>query len=216
MINTIVRKFFSDEDLQVIKDVFLDNISIRGFENNDNCEYVDMLNVIGQPHLGRFIVKTQYSVDGVSQISLPESILKKVDEYVESNNPYDVPLSRVGASFVRYDKKYGIPNLGPHIDLGHTGVIVDFQLDSSTDWALGIDDEVYHLDDNSLVLFDALRQYHWRPEQEFEEDDFVSLIFFEYGHESLNQVQDAERLSKAEFVRDIYSHYLRVKRVGKH
>ena len=215
MKNTIAHRFFTEEEVLQIKSIFSENIAKRGFENNEDCTYVDMNNVIEQQHLGRFVIKTQYSTDGLSEIPLPESILRKVDEYVEQNNMYDVPMSRVGATFVRYDKKYGVPNLGPHVDLSHCAIIVDYQLESNIDWALGIEDEVYHLSDNSFVAFDALRQYHWRPEQEFEEDSYVNLIFFEYANTDLNAVENKEELKKAEFVRDIYSQYLTVKKNGR-
>ena len=88
-------------------------------------------------------------------------------------------------SFAEYGSKYGEPNLPPHFDGDSNDIVVDFQLSSNISWDLGINTELYSLEDNSALIFNANTNVHWRPHRKFEDGEYIKMLFFRFGsHEN--------------------------------
>jgi hypothetical protein len=103
------------------------------------------------------------------------------------------PANISGITYVEYNPKYGIPSLNVHKDNGSCGLILDYQLESNISWPFGVEESVYTLKDNSILAMYPLSHYHWRPDIEWSDGDFVRLIFFEFFTPGLNKEEDLER-----------------------
>jgi hypothetical protein len=117
-------------------------------------------------HLGRF----QYTY------SVPIEVSNKLLSVAQNIDSKELILSSM--TYVEYNKKYGTPNLPPHLDGDNSDVIVNYQLSSNTSWGIGLETELYTLEDNSALVFNPNKNIHWRPEKIFNEDEYVKMIFF--------------------------------------
>jgi hypothetical protein len=97
-----------------------------------------------------------------------------------ANESSDVELDLSHGVYAEYSGKYGKPNLPPHFDHDTNDLIINFQLESNTSWDLGIDLQLYQLEDNSAVLFNGNTNIHWRPYKTFKDDEYVKMIFFRF------------------------------------
>jgi hypothetical protein len=82
--------------------------------------------------------------------------------------------------YVEYNAKYGEPNLRPHFDGDSNDYIIDYQLESNTIWPLGVDLNLFSLENNSAVLFGPNQYPHWRPEKTFFPGEYVRMMFFRF------------------------------------
>jgi hypothetical protein len=109
---------------------------------------------------------------------IPMSIKEKLFYIAESFSFKG--LSLAGANAVEYSNKYGIPNLPVHYDHDSNDLIINFQLLSNTKWEVGVDLNLYELEDNSALIFNANEYTHWRPHKIFQDKEFVKMIFFRF------------------------------------
>lgn len=115
----------------------------------------------------------------ITGIRLPQDILTKIiDAAKEAMNNDSVDTS--GAMFVTYSAKYGKPNLPPHFDGDTSDLIFNYQLSSNTVWPLGVDLETFALEDNEAMLFNANEHVHWRPHKQFQDGEYVTMMFFRF------------------------------------
>lgn len=91
-----------------------------------------------------------------------------------------VKLTLDHAAYAEYNGKYGTPNLPPHFDGDTNDLIINYQLESNTDWDLGIDLATYNLEDNSALVFNANTTVHWRVHKEFKEGEYVKMLFIRF------------------------------------
>jgi hypothetical protein len=93
---------------------------------------------------------------------------------------FDDGFQTDGASYSNYNRKYINPNLPPHKDPnpGYTAMTFDYQLSSNVTWPFCIEGNCHEMEDNDAVIFEPSGQHHWRPEQEFQNDEYVNIIFF--------------------------------------
>lgn len=106
----------------------------------------------------------------------PPIICDKIFSIGQSIFTQDLVVS--GMTYVEYNKKYGTPNLPPHFDGDASSFIVNYQLSSNTDWDIGVDLKKYNMEDNSALIFDPNKNIHWRTHKEFEDNEYVKMIFF--------------------------------------
>jgi len=104
-------------------------------------------------------------------------IYKKVKDFIKTFSK-DVRLGNI--LYVEYNNKYGTPNLPPHFDGDSSKFVVNFQLSSNTAWDLGIDFDIYSIEDNSALIFDPNKNIHWRPKKTFKDGEYVKMIFFRF------------------------------------
>lgn len=114
----------------------------------------------------------------MGDLDLPDEIKLLMNNIVSKS--FSKSLSLGSTTYVEYNNKYGTPNLPPHFDGDNVDLIFNFQLESNTVWALGLDLEVYSLEDNSALLFNPNESIHWRPIKNFKNDEYVKMIFFRF------------------------------------
>ena len=79
----------------------------------------------------------------IGDLDLPYEIRTLMNDIV--NESFSKSLSLGSVTYVEYNNKYGIPNLPPHFDGDNIDLIFNFQFESNTEWALGLDLEVHNL-----------------------------------------------------------------------
>lgn len=114
----------------------------------------------------------------VGELNLPDDIKGFINNIVRET--YSKSLSLGAISYAEYNNKYGNPNLPPHFDGDDTDIIFNFQLESNTSWDLGLDLELYSIENNSALLFNPNKSIHWRPIKQFDDGEYVKMIFFRF------------------------------------
>ena len=89
-------------------------------------------------------------------------------------------LSIDHAMYVEYNEKYGRPNLPPHFDGDKCDLIINFQLSANTSWNVGLNTDIYELEDNSALIFNGNTEVHWRPHKNFKNGEYVKMIFVRF------------------------------------
>jgi hypothetical protein len=117
------------------------------------------------------------------------TIEKKVIEL--TGKPYQLS----GFVVCDYTAEAGKPNLPPHFDGDQTDLIMTYQISSNRTWGVGVDLNVYDLEDNDGVIFHPNESIHWRPHAEFKDGELVRVMFVrfrlpiesDYSHLRLSQ-----------------------------
>lgn len=133
--------------------------------------------------LGRF----QFAVSEMNN-----SIFTKLLDIANSVADFECELS--GATGCEYNNRYGQPTLPAHFDGDWNDLIINYQLTSNTRWDIGVDCNLYQLENNSAVIFHPNENVHWRPRKRFKDDEFVRMIFFRF-HKS-GEASDYSHLSQ--------------------
>jgi len=147
----IIDNFFSEEELMEFNKSFEE----AGEETIDNNQ--------SHADLGRKAIQMK-----VMQIP------KKANEIAGEG------LTLKGINIVEYGSEFGKPNLPPHFDGDSTDLIINVQLKSNTSWGVGVDKEVFYIEDNTAVIFNPNKHIHWRPRKEFKPGEFVRMAFLRY------------------------------------
>lgn len=119
----------------------------------------------------------------VSDFSMSEKtknkIIKTCEEIFEVSG-----LKLQAYQFARYEKffrKDGVlsnPTLYPHIDgFDEKRFTLDLQLRSNTDWSIFVEGREFTLKDNSALTFYGTEQEHWRPEKDFQDGEYIDMLF---------------------------------------
>jgi hypothetical protein len=111
-------------------------------------------------------------------MQLPNEIINKVQNIADNFSKNKLNLSSVVC--VEYNNKYGKPNLPVHWDHDNTDLIINYQLESTTSWDIGVDLKVYNLEDNTALVFNPNAYTHWRPHKTFKDNEFIKMIFFRF------------------------------------
>lgn len=156
---------------------------MQRFDNIFTAEELYTLNWLMNSREGEDLeVRPQLGRINFYNVILPESLTDKITELV--NSVSDVKLSTSNSPLcVEYNSKYGKPDLPPHLDGDSNDMIVDFQLTANTSWSLGVNKEVVPMEDNSAIIFNPNTNIHWRPHKEFQEGEFVRMMFFRFFDE---------------------------------
>lgn len=139
------------------------------------------------------------------EVILPRSLQDKLTDLVNDHLQLSASnrLSlKVNPISVEYRAEYGNPHLPPHFDRDDTDYILDYQLDSNTQWPLGVDRNVYPLENNSAVGFNPNGNIHWRPLKTFQPGEYVRMIFFRFhNHDNPSNYKHLpEDIGEQEFV----------------
>lgn len=178
------KNFFSQEEILQIKKSIDEEMKTRITTNNEDYTFVDSNHIVEQKYLGRVVMQ---------QVNLPQNIIKKVDEYANKIWSFDDECIRSGITYNLWSKKYGSPNLNPHLDNNNLGLVLDYQLDANIIWPLNVEETKYLMDNNDMVDFIPTSEYHWRDNIDFKDGDYVGLLFFEYAGENIKAKIDKEK-----------------------
>ena len=150
----VINNIFSDEDLESIRTV---------------------------------VSNSDFKIDGqLGRVSSPSNILssfdkKIIDKFTKIVNDIDntsVVLNSIVAA--KYSPLHGEPNLPPHFDGDGTDLIVNFQIEANTVWDVGLDTQVYKLEDNSAIVFHPNKNVHWRTHKRFADGEYVNMLFIRF------------------------------------
>lgn len=161
MENKIIHNVFSENEIR--------DINSAGFLKRDSVEI--------QTFLGR--TRLDYPFDEIDK--LPKSILDKANDLIkEFSDSNQRRYSFRYFTLVEYNNEFGMPQLGPHKDTcAFTGSIL-CQLESNVSWDIYVEGVPYTLENNSALLLNARDQDHWRMHQEFNEGDYLKMVFLHY------------------------------------
>ena len=155
--------------MEVIYDIF----SIDQIENiNSIINEIEIPNVPFDQNRGTGLCFNlgRVQINNIA-IQMPQSVKDKIYELVGPDLAIDHAL------YVEYNSKYGKPNLPPHLDGDTNDLILNYQLDSNTQWDIGIDLNTYSLKNNSAIIFNGNTNIHWRVHKEFKKQEYVKMIF---------------------------------------
>lgn len=142
------------EDRKFILNKFNEGVASKAFAINQSLGRIQV-----QTHLG---IETDKLVDIISNsIYLGDLELRAIDT-------------------VEYNSEFGEPSLPPHYDGDNTEVIVNYQLSSNTNWGVGVDEQVFYIEDNTAIAFNPNEHIHWRPIKKFEPGEYVRMVFFRF------------------------------------
>lgn len=105
----------------------------------------------------------------------PDHIIEKLKRVVKENYGDCEFISTVYAD---YSTNVGNPRLNGHFDQKNDTTLIDYQLSANTVWPITIDNVNYELVDNQAVILRPLKQFHGRPQKNFQPGEFVKMLFF--------------------------------------
>jgi hypothetical protein len=182
----IIENFFNTDQVNFLK-------SLQASQEQDNFL---------EPFNGRIS-------KGIDINSLREDILEVIFDSLK--NITDTEFVPTDWGFTRYENKYGKPILHPHVDGNKTEIIVDYQLETNIDWPIYIGGDKYCLKDNNAAIFSGSEIPHWRPNIEFKDGDFVTMIFFHFVTRSFFEKNEEEQsnliLKRLEKKEEIFNKY---------
>jgi hypothetical protein len=128
-----------------------------------------------------FLGRTRLDYSNKDIDNLPHSILSKANDLIKEFSDKDKRrYSFKYFTLVEYNNEFGMPQLGPHKDTcAFTGTIL-CQLDSNVSWDIYVEGIPYTLIDNSALLINARDQDHWRIHKEFNDGDYLKMVFLHY------------------------------------
>jgi hypothetical protein len=175
MNSLVIENVFSKEEVAQLKQAISEQLSKR-----EHVEWID--EVHGQYTYVDTIVKIQEQLgrSTCSGIQIPINIIEKIYAIVndkESNNEYVLMNDTV--TYGEYNPKFGTPDLAPHYDGGKASLILDYQLESTVDWAIGVDDELHLIKDNSALFLKPLEYSHYRPKRIWNDGEYVKMLYFD-------------------------------------
>lgn len=153
-------------------------MSITKINNIFSPEEIESLAKMGSIENSRIDSNLGRIIIGGVQENITIDMEHKISDIV--NSIINDPLVWSGAMIVEYSAKYGKPNLPPHFDRDTNDLIVNMQISSNTRWDLGLNLETYQLEDNSAILFNGNTEVHWRPHKEFQEGEYVRMLFVRF------------------------------------
>lgn len=126
-----------------------------------------------EPSISKYLGRLQTRIH-----LLPNKIIERMQAVATEHLGYENKFS--GVSYVEYNAKYGTPDLPPHYDGDSSDLIINYQLSSNTPWNIGLGLKTYELEDNSAILFNPNMHIHWRPHKNFNDGEYVKMLFFRF------------------------------------
>lgn len=126
---------------------------------------------------------------------IPQKIKDKMNKIARKIYQQNVNLEEI--SFARYSKEYGdFPNLTPHYDNAflEQRVTIDVQLRSNMEWPLVVSNKEFILKDNEALTFSGTHQIHWRKHQEFNDKDFIEMLFCHFSLENKRPITIEDKI----------------------
>lgn len=175
----IIKNVFTDKEITEIKDTISETLSKSKIN-----EFKDQIQHDQNPY-NQYVYLNQGRKD-VYGIKFSEDISEKILGI--ANNITGKDLFLCGTQYTEYDGNLdGNPSLGMHHDGGDIDFLLDYQLESNFSWGIGIEKDVYEIEDNQLVLLRPVSNLHYRPKKTFAKDNYLKMIFFKFMEKSLER-----------------------------
>lgn len=176
--NTVVHNFLTNDEVLIVNEIVMQEIekreTILAEDNGHFLNYSQKDFSIITKEMGRITLR---------EIKLPESIISKFNNLASQiaiDHGYSKPTLEARPVFTEYSLKYGEPKLPPHLDLGKSNFLLDYQLYSNFDWGLTIDNDYYPKIDNDVANIFNKNQIHYRPFRLFNQNEKLGVLFFNY------------------------------------
>jgi hypothetical protein len=141
--------------------------------------------------------------------TVKQEILEKFRNLIKGVT--DLPLKISSFTYAEYNALYGAPKLPPHLDGDTNDLIINIQIESNTDWAIGLGLQVYPTKDNVGLVFNPNKDIHWRTHKEFKDGEYVKMLFVRFinpdsplGYSHLLQSPDDDIFNSVVAFRDSY------------
>lgn len=162
-------------DTQIIKNIFSERQLSNILKLADaNKKILEKNNFVGAYGTG---IQEDYGRLRISSLELEPAMINIISNLVNSLIDEEVWVDSPPL-YAEYSNVYGRPSLPPHFDGDSTEIIVDFQLSSNITWPIGVGKEIYELEDNSALIFNPNADPHWRTIKDFEDGEYVKMLFF--------------------------------------
>lgn len=152
-------------------------------------------------------------------IQLPDSIVEKVTNYAKeiTGSQTLVLTEYCHARYANVTSNCGLyhyrPSLFPHYDetFPEPRFTFDYQLNANVDWPIIAEPDIeLTLKNNQAATFSGTHQIHWRKPQEFNDNEFVEMVFFHFSDPALppkteeenKAIRDRAAKYKAEFLQN--------------
>lgn len=129
------------------------------------------------PDGSQYVFKDESCGYITSVYPLKQHLLNKIESIIQNNVP--IKIKSDGNHMPRYTLESGSkPQLRPHYDIGmkSASFTLSIQLDYSKDWQICVKDQCFTLKKNQALLFSGSHQVHWRPNIEFDKNDYYDII----------------------------------------
>ena len=169
--NSTVKNIFTKNELDCLYLIIEKYVS-----NCSNKEQKDL----GRIYFKMFWDNDKDSVDLPIPTELVDIIISKA---IESHGNL---LKLESISFARYNLKYGVPNLPPHVDdnFEYPRLTFDIQLSSNKLWKIFVEDNDFELHENEGLVFSGTHQVHWREKIIFDNTDYVDMLLCQFSDPS--------------------------------
>jgi hypothetical protein len=146
--------------------------------------------------------KTNYVMELFSQnitdFNLPRDISDRIIYLAQEQS--GIPNLQIEEyQFARYkntpnDGKELKPNLFPHIDMfPEPRLTFDYQIGGNSTWPLVVMEKEFELENNSALTFSGTHQPHWRVHKDFNDDEYIDMVFFHLKQVGAQAISDQER-----------------------
>lgn len=163
-----------DEKNIIVEDVFTQdeiNSIYKSVQNNSGGAFIKVFS-----QANTYIELEQHIIDKVT---------KKAQEISGNNNLVlteycHARYANVTSNCGKYHYK---PALFPHHDetFKEPRFTFDYQINGNVEWPIVVEpDKKFLLKNNQAVTFSGTHQIHWREPQDFEDDQYVEMVFFHF------------------------------------
>ena len=171
----VLKNIFSAEEVEKLKSFIQIQSEGRETLNFLNPEPVD-------PDKANHIkIYSKWGRRDVPQVRIPSQVTDRIQKIINdtfTDGKYFVNSNEILVS--TYSAEYGTPRLQGHKDGGTSSFLVDYQLDSNTNWDITVDGKDYSISNNDAVVFNPVELEHSRPSKIFSDREFITMIYFRF------------------------------------
>jgi hypothetical protein len=128
------------------------------------------------------VIKTDFARTDLRNLEIPIEIINEISDKLIENKILNYQYIGKSTAML-YNKNLGNPKLTEHIDSTEhkDTIMVDYQLESNTNWALSVEGKDYTLLDNQALIFCGNQQKHSRKFKKFNDNEFITNIIFRFN-----------------------------------
>jgi hypothetical protein len=171
----VIRGMFDEDELISITSIA--NKKLRTTESKDmkDIPWEELYHDFRGAHIDKYFGKIHITLPDHDFEIFKPSTLAKILEHVYK---FDDEATLKSFSIVKYSNEYGVPQLTPHVDHPtDVAFLLDIQIDGNVDWPIVVNNSPVVLKNGDAVAIDVENQVHWRTAQQFNDGDFVYMLF---------------------------------------
>lgn len=195
---TLYENFFSNNDIEIIYKIVDEAIKDGELEGNKYKHF--FVNNNGM-HILRFSDSRKCQTY-LSEPLLMDNLLMALQDKISVF--FNEEAVSIGGYFGRYSRDSGFtPMLEPHIDEAKIGenyrMSLTSRLKSTLEWDIMIESDRLKLKENSALFFSSNIHTHWRPQKEFNKNDYYDIMVLHFDFKKYEKYPiDEEYFDKKE------------------